>query len=1230
MTRNGAAVIGSSQPISQGSIGLIHSMEADLSAYNLNLRLRDMETKLFDMKSSMDRRILQLIEENPQKILDAIKNIETKEASLWFENSQRQQTTDSTMGNLRDQLKKTAENIIGMVLQLQKRVDDVEYKNTTIERSVETVGKHLKASQAPLQGQNALMPSVQGASPGSNELVSSALVTDFKLIRQQVEKEKEARDSFFREMTKNYNDVQGVLQKVESEMYRKMQTQKEELIRESTLTREQIRKLADVRMEKLVGDSEALRRIIGDVESKISEEVGKRLKHDFENKEWVKSQVKNFREELLKEQKSILQTENSFFGQIQESIETLNTIIGNTRDQLEASILSTQTMSNENARNLSSALETVKESFFEKMNYLEAAQNDQSGRLGKTISALNELASNSNARFENEVRQAVQREQRIERNCQGRMDKIESKFEEEKRKTSEWKENIEVKNQELFGEIHGALKTMKDDFVQEKNESDQRFEAIRSELRIFQNKNEKFLGTTRDEVKTLKSEVAFKVNEHFNNTKNAMQQHASSLRDELSMVQEQLDKSLREDLKRKSDFLQEKAEKELRKESDAIRKLFDELRKSLDERQNNSGDEFARKLKNLEKKLSDRIEKEKDELAKSQKTTKENLKAHILESVEEHKLIISKTGSKMLELKQFMQNYTMESLSKAKDEIYSDVEELIKNLEKEGEMAKEESKKLLGLAREEIKMEGLNDREKAALEMREAIGSFSKRLNEINSKNEEGIENVKEMLLERMNQQDEQGKALCRALFQEETVQRLKEDEKIRESIRKNLNTLEEGMKTIIEDTRMKLQEALEKQTEEQNKIIEENRIWAETEFKFAKENLEEEGRARDAGDYWNSILAQLFSKDQEENNQHLHETLLKLEGQLNKDVGEIGDRIDKEVAMLQGSMSDQFSDVRSKMAESDKNMKDRLDQEKEDLKNNLNAIDTKMDSNREQMAKGMQEMEKQLQERRSQDNDRLENEIKERKEADSFLQRQLVELDEFNQAETKALNEKINETGSILFGRIEANAYLEKIYALAAEKRQNAIQKENRKSINRLEGQVSGLTGEANDSNSAFNEFKTKTDENFQVAQTVLVNLNEFINRLDTQVMLDNIKLQTSVSNLEEIMALNLQSMTQDINFQVKQAMEGMGNNLDSLKKELVEDILAEQILKMNQKLEEINEKGVGGLQKSNDRVSGELVSLQKLISENKDGILRLDGQVESHKKRLEEHETDISLFDE
>lgn len=88
------------------------------------------------MKTQMERQVLQIIEENPKRIMQHLRTIEEKETNLWAENMQRhnkqyenlegvKMKQDNNMGLLQNQL-----------MDMKREIEDLNFKNIELSRNM--------------------------------------------------------------------------------------------------------------------------------------------------------------------------------------------------------------------------------------------------------------------------------------------------------------------------------------------------------------------------------------------------------------------------------------------------------------------------------------------------------------------------------------------------------------------------------------------------------------------------------------------------------------------------------------------------------------------------------------------------------------------------------------------------------------------------------------------------------------------------------------------------------------------------------------------------------------------------------------------------------------------------------------------------------------------------------------------------------------------------------------
>jgi len=119
------------------------------------------------------------------------------------------------------------------------------------------------------------------------------------MLKDRFQGELEKKQSDFNDLFNQYKTMHEQMVSRDKEYHNKLRSQKEQLLQDNEKNRDLTRKLEEVRMEKLMGDSEYVKGLIQSLESRIRDEVQKRLAHDFDNKQWMDRQLKTFKDEIV-------------------------------------------------------------------------------------------------------------------------------------------------------------------------------------------------------------------------------------------------------------------------------------------------------------------------------------------------------------------------------------------------------------------------------------------------------------------------------------------------------------------------------------------------------------------------------------------------------------------------------------------------------------------------------------------------------------------------------------------------------------------------------------------------------------------------------------------------------------------------------------------------------------------------------------------------------------------
>lgn len=197
-------------------------------------------------------------------------------------------------------------------MEMQKEIEELKYDNLNLQRDVQTLNNQTKAAFE----QNIL--AIQSKGQSTNEYQSMAM--ELQLLKEKFDRSENAKQSFYNDVMTNYGEINQKLLKSENEGLVRLRSQKQELLHESSQNKDQITKLEHVRMEKIMGDTEYTRSLIEGIDRKLKDETAKRISGEYENKLFLEGQVQQFRDEMKNDQRDILQNENKFIREIQETI----------------------------------------------------------------------------------------------------------------------------------------------------------------------------------------------------------------------------------------------------------------------------------------------------------------------------------------------------------------------------------------------------------------------------------------------------------------------------------------------------------------------------------------------------------------------------------------------------------------------------------------------------------------------------------------------------------------------------------------------------------------------------------------------------------------------------------------------------------------------------------------------------------------------------------------------
>ena len=243
------------------------------------------------MKSQMERQVLQIIEENPKRIMQHLRSIEEKETNLWAENMQRH---NKTFENI-ETVKMKQDNNIGMLSQqmmdMKREIEDLNFKNIELRRNMESL-----AGQSKVAFQDTIL-SIEDKN--SQNSAVSHLVNELKTVKEQLANAERNKNENFRDMMNQYQSMNDMILRNEKEYFGRLRQQKEEITNEQIQQKNQFKNLEAVRMEKLLGDNEYVKGLVDSLDRRVKDEIQKRIAQEFDSKQWMERQLKVFKDEVV-------------------------------------------------------------------------------------------------------------------------------------------------------------------------------------------------------------------------------------------------------------------------------------------------------------------------------------------------------------------------------------------------------------------------------------------------------------------------------------------------------------------------------------------------------------------------------------------------------------------------------------------------------------------------------------------------------------------------------------------------------------------------------------------------------------------------------------------------------------------------------------------------------------------------------------------------------------------
>lgn len=246
---------------------------------------------MIDMKGDMERRIQQIIEETPMKMLNQLRHIEEKETTMWADNLDKHHKNNEALVLHNNRVSNQMENVGGRLIMMQKQIEDLSFKNVELERNLVNLTKHNR----DLLDNNLNALEVKHQSGRDRD----DLMTEIKLLRDRLNQQEDQKTRVYKDLSAQIDSLNTVVLKNEKDLYDRLREQKKELLEEAIGSKSQWKKLEEMRMEKMLGDNEYMKSLMDGLERKVKNEMGKRLSSEFDQKQWLEMQFHGFKDEIV-------------------------------------------------------------------------------------------------------------------------------------------------------------------------------------------------------------------------------------------------------------------------------------------------------------------------------------------------------------------------------------------------------------------------------------------------------------------------------------------------------------------------------------------------------------------------------------------------------------------------------------------------------------------------------------------------------------------------------------------------------------------------------------------------------------------------------------------------------------------------------------------------------------------------------------------------------------------
>ncbi|CDW87201.1 UNKNOWN [Stylonychia lemnae] len=874
-------------------------------------KCREVEINLLDLKSSIDRRLAQIIEEIPTRLQRELKNIENRDNHLWKDNNGKMTQIIETVTRIRDQVKVKQQDHIDRIQNLQAMVTDNDFKVASMMKQLEVLQNYQSAQSTGVavhDPQNTAKYTGSMLSGGGMDTQSSLVKfekeADSKFLKDLITEERQKREHQLEEHYKMYQHLQSIVHGLENDVMKKLKEHRNDQLSIFATGEEERQRLERMKLERAESDTQYTKQMLMNLERKIEDEQQFRLKNEDDQKRYFENKFIGLLEKMKNEEKLSLERERRLMQQFQEGLVTMNDIIRGTKEQNLISLTHQQTVLGDQIKGLFQTVEAVKDGVMSRQQVIETELGEQRSKMNDLEAATFKHAQTVSETLENEITRFERVISAFEKYIDTQTSDLRGILAKQAEENSKWKGDYEDINTKKVVEIHSALKLLNSNIGKVNSDCKDRFDMINSEMRVHENATNVQIQDLRNKVevddKSIEERLQLAVDKAYDRLKqnfDATMNDYNKMVNQFNMQQtekfEQNNSDVKNFVQSKTDEMRNKILEERRKLDTIVegkcqaytieieRKILQRLQQTMIENQT-LREEMLKKM--------DKATKEQDEVARQLQeerlkidmkiNAKENdIREWALKELQDNytdfnRLLAAKVLETENKMRQLLANHKpSKSDVPIKDSVTGALSELTLK-EAVDNMGMGIKTDLLSLFEDDRKLKNIRFQEVFHL-----------------------MESNKNLINEHIAQQFESQKALTKAFVNKEVAERTVGDNSILSQLNRRLDGIDALFDGKLKDEVKIMQERL---TEQQNMIEEEKKENAAARQK----NEESMQKMQEEQTQKLENIKENVDKQLEEGQKKQQEELQKVEGELKKENEEQKKRTDEqEVQIIMNEM---------------------------------------------------------------------------------------------------------------------------------------------------------------------------------------------------------------------------------------------------------------------------------------------------------------------------------------